>query len=244
MVDFKKLREKNISLAKKKIRESVSEDDFVIHTISNIDELAKITNVLTKRLRNWYELYLPEFSKKVSDNESFVKLILRKKKKELTQEMKLKQSMGKDLSNKDLKPMMELALRVNSLYNLRDELKSYLEEVMNSYCKNLFTITGTLLGAKLIEEGGSLKRLAMMPSSTIQMLGAEKALFRHLRTGAKPPKHGIILQHPLVASAKKANRGKYSRSLADKISIAVKADYFKGKFIGDKLKKELEEKLK
>jgi len=84
----------------------------------------------------------------------------------------------------------------------------------------------------------------MMPSSTIQMLGAEKALFRHLRTGAKPPKHGIILQHPLVASAKKANRGKYSRSLADKISIAVKADYFKGKFIGDKLKKELEEKLK
>jgi len=162
----------------------------------------------------------------------------------LMQEMNIKESMGTELSAKDLKPIMEIALRINSLYKLKENLKEYLEQVMNSYCKNLSTITGALLGAKLLEQAGSLKKLAMMPSSTVQLLGAEKALFRHLKTGARPPKHGTILQHPLVSSAKKTNRGRYSRVLADKITIAVKTDYFKGKFIGDKLKTELEERLK
>ncbi|MFC2135810.1 hypothetical protein ACFLTH_14430 [Bacteroidota bacterium] len=244
MTDFKKLRKKNISLAKKTIRESISEDNYIIQTINNIEELAKVTNVLTKRLRDWYNLYLPEFSRSVSDNEAFVKLILSKKKKELIKELKITETMGKDLASKDLKPMLELALRIQSLFNLRDELKKYLEEIMNSYCKNLFTISGTLIGAKLIEAAGSLKKLAMMPSSTIQLLGAEKALFRHLKTGARPPKHGLILHHPLVASANKDKKGKYSRVLADKLNIAIKADYFKGEFIGDKLMKELKEKLK
>lgn len=244
MIDFEKLREKSISLTKKKVQESVSEDNFIIHTINNIEELTKTSNSLTKRLRHWYALCLPELSKKVSDNEAFVRLVLSKKRKELIQELKIKESMGKDLSKKDLKPIMELALRLQSINNLKSELKSYLEQKMNSHCKNLFMITGALLGAKLIEEAGSLKRLAMMPSSTIQLLGAEKALFRHLKTGARPPKHGIIIHHPIVSAAAKAKKGKFARVLADKISIAVKTDYFKGTFIADKLKKELEEKLK
>jgi len=88
-----------------------------------------------------------------------------------------------------------------------------------------------------------LKKLAEMPSSTIQLLGAEKALFRHMRTGAKVPKHGILIQHPLMAKTKKEIHGKVARALADKISIAAKVDYFKGKFVADKLKKMLEEKF-
>lgn len=82
------------------------------------------------------------------------------------------------------------------------------------------------------------------PASTIQVLGAEKALFRHMKTGAKPPRHGVIVQHPLLSGAPQKMHGKIARALADKISIAVKVDYFKGKFIGDKLRKGLEEKFR
>jgi nucleolar protein 56 len=82
-----------------------------------------------------------------------------------------------------------------------------------------------------------------MPASTIQILGAEKALFRHMKTGAKPPRHGIIISHPLIARAPDKMHGKIARALADKLSIASKVDYFKGNFIGDKLKKSLEEKF-
>lgn len=243
-MDLQKLREKNLLLTRKKIKESVSEDNYIVHAVNNIEELAKVTNALTKRLRWWYALYLPEFSKKVSDNEAFVDLITSKNKTQLMQEMKLKETMGKNLDPKDLKPMMDLAKSINSLYKLRDGLKEYLDQVVSSYCKNMFSIAGSLMVAKLINSAGSLRKLAMMPSSTIQLLGAEKALFRHLKTGSNPPKHGIILQHNIVSSTKKANRGKYARVFADKLSIAAKTDYFKGKFIGDKLKKKLEEKLK
>ena len=82
-----------------------------------------------------------------------------------------------------------------------------------------------------------------MPASTIQILGAETALFRHMKTGAKPPRHGLIVNHPLIAKAPDRMHGKIARALADKISIASKVDYFQGQFIGDKLKKELEEKV-
>ena len=115
---------------------------------------------------------------------------------------------------------------------------------MKTYCPNLLAVTGISLGAKLMSKAGSLKRLVLMPASTIQVLGAEKALFRHMKTGAKPPRHGIIIKHPLISSAKQKEHGKRARTLADKIAIAVKVDYFKGKFIGDKLNKSIQEKFK
>lgn len=242
MKSLKELRKKNIKRSKEKIRESVSEDNYILNAINNIDDLAKVTNKLTKRLRDWYSIYLPEFSRKVSDNERFVELILEKDKDNIMGEMKIKESMGKDLSKRDLDPIIGLAKKIDSLYDLREELKAYLEKVMGEYCKNLLSVAGALLGAKLIREAGSLKKMAMMPSSTIQLLGAETALFRHLKTGSKPPKHGVILQHPIVSSAKKRNRGKNARILADKISLAAKTDYFKGEFIADRLLKELEDK--
>jgi len=244
MTDLKKLREKSIALAKKNIRESVSEDNFIIHSINNIDELVTITNSLTKRLRHWYAICLPEYSRLVTDNEAFVRLILTKNRKEQLQELKIKESMGVELSKKDLEPIINLASKISSLYELRDELTIYIEGVLSKYCKNTFVVAGGLMSARLIKEAGSLRKLAMMTSSTVQLLGAEKALFRHLKTGARSPKHGLILHHPLVSSAKRDKRGKCARALADKLSIAVKTDYFKGKFIGDKLKAELEEKLK
>ena len=114
---------------------------------------------------------------------------------------------------------------------------------MDGLCPNTKAICGAYLGAKLIEHAGSFKRLSEMPASTIQILGAEKALFRHLKTGAKPPRHGLIVNHLLIANAPDSMHGKIARALADKIAIASKVDYFKGNFIGDKLIKELEQKF-
>ncbi|MFC1801226.1 C/D box methylation guide ribonucleoprotein complex aNOP56 subunit, partial [Nanoarchaeota archaeon] len=110
------------------------------------------------------------------------------------------------------------------------------------YCPNLLELCGSTIGSGLIELAGSLKRLATFPSSTVQLLGAEKALFRHIRTGARSPKHGLILQHPLVQNAKE--KGKAARALADKISLASRLDFFKGEFKAKEMRKELEKKFK
>lgn len=85
--------------------------------------------------------------------------------------------------------------------------------------------------------------MAMMSSSKIQVLGAEKAMFRALRTGSRPPKHGLIFQHPLIHSAPRRQRGKLARVLAGKLATAARADAFSGRFIGDKLRRDLEERI-
>jgi nucleolar protein 56 len=106
---------------------------------------------------------------------------------------------------------------------------------------NLAFIAGPVLGAKLIEKAGSLKRLGMIPSSTIQVLGAEKAMFRALKSNARPPKHGLVYQHPYVNSAARDKRGSRARSLAAKIAIAARADVFSGDFIAKALVSQLKD---
>ena len=97
---------------------------------------------------------------------------------------------------------------------------------MEDIAPNLRLLVGSSLGAKLISHAGGLKRLATYPSSTVQIMGAEKALFRHLKSGDRPPKYGLIYQHPQVRGAKWWNRGKIARMLAGKISLAVRRDVF------------------
>ncbi len=243
MGKFDKLREQSIKLVKKKLKESVHQDNLIIQAINAMEDIDKVANMLTTRLREWYSLYNPEFSESIFNQEKFTELIIKKDKKTLLKEINAKDSMGADLDKKDISAILFFAKQINELYISKKELQKYLESSMKNICPNLLAVTGATLGAKLLAKVGSLKRLMFMPASTIQVLGAEKALFRHMKTGAKPPRHGIIIKHPLIASAKQAEHGKRARTLADKISIAVKVDYFKGKFIGDKLNKELEEKF-
>jgi len=241
---FNKTKEYNTIITKQKVKNSVQNDNLIVQTINHIDEITKIINMLVKRLREWYELYNPEFSKSVFDHEKFIDLILLKTKKELLEQIKIKPelSMGAELKENNIKPILELAKQAKALYEFKAEQTKYLEKLMQETCPNITAITGPLLGARLISLGGSLQHLVELPSSTIQLLGAEKALFRHIRAGTKAPKHGILIEHPLVMEAK--NKGKAARMIANKISIAAKVDLYKGKFIGDKLRKDLEKKLK
>ncbi len=130
-----------------------------------------------------------------------------------------------------------------NLEKLRDTISTKIESLANKVCPNLSTLVGPIIAARLIASAGSLKRLATLPSSTIQVLGAEEAFFRHLKSGAKCPKHGIILRVPWVRNSPKKLRGKIARTLAAKIAMAAKIDYYGGEFVGDNLKEDMERRV-
>ncbi|MEK6891996.1 MAG: hypothetical protein AABX25_02305 [Nanoarchaeota archaeon] len=236
---------KNLQLTKLEVKNSVNEDVLIIQSIKSVDELDKAINILAKRLREWYDLYNPEFSRSVESHEKFIEEILESQKDELLKKIniKMEDSFGADFEQENLEPLRNLTHQIYDLYQLRKNQLDYISKLMDEYCQSIKAICDVMIAAKLLEHAGSLKRLSEMPASTIQILGAEKALFRHMKTGARSPKHGVIVSHSLIAKAPMKLHGKIARSLADKISIAAKVDYFKGQFIGDKLRKDLEEKF-
>ena len=240
---FKEFYDKNVEITKQKIKESVSEDSFIVNAISNINELDRATNTLIKRLREWFALYLPEYEHEMHSQEIFVQSVINKKKIELMEELNIKETMGADFNEIHVKEIQLLAERISSLQLLRKEHEDYLEKIMIKYCPNILELAGTTIGAKLLELAKSLKRLAMLPASTIQLLGAEKALFRHIKSGSKSPKYGVIFAHQLIQGSKRSVRGKAARMLADKLSICARIDFFKGEFKGKEYRLMLEEKL-
>ena len=245
---FSQLYKKNLDITKNSIKASVNDGSLIIQTINSIEEVNKTINLLTKRLREWYSLYNPEISNKIADHENFAITITKKSKKQLLKEFDFdeKDSMGTDLKEKDVSAILLLATQVNNFYKLKKYYENYLEGLEKTACPNFATVAGFAIAGKLISHAGSLRRLVEMPASTIQILGAEKALFRHMRNKKRnlPPKFGLIHEHQLIQKSKDEMQGKAARALADKLSIAVKIDYFKGKFIGDKLKNGLVDKFK
>ena len=241
--DFRNI---NIELTKVDLRNSVKDDIIIIQVLHCLEELEVIINKLVKVLREWYELYNPELSKSIHAHEGFVELVLSKSKASFLKEIGLssQDSIGADLDEQSLTPINALASQIKSLFHLRKSQEAYMERVMKKLCPNLAEVAGAVIGARLIAHAGSLKHLSEVPASTVQIYGAEKALFRHMKTRAKMPRHGLIANHPLIAQAPQNMHGKIARALADKISIAARIDYFKGKFLGDKLKKTLIDKFK
>ncbi|MBI4983355.1 NOP58 family protein [Candidatus Woesearchaeota archaeon] len=240
---FEELHERNVLLTKQGIKAAVSEDWLIMQAIANVNELDRVTNLLVKRLREWYSLYFPELAIRIFSNEKFVDLVISRTKSGLITELKVKETMGADLNDSDVEEILLLAQQTRGQYRLREQHEQYLRRVMQAYCPNLMELAGVTIGAKLIELGRGLKNLALLPASTIQLLGAEKALFRHLKTGSQSPKYGILFSHPLVQKARLKDRGKVSRALADKLSLCARLDYFKGGFKANEYKKELEERF-
>ncbi len=245
---YSQFYKRNLEITKNSIKGSVNNDGLIIQTINGIGEIEKTMNLLTKRLREWYSLYNPEISNRIDDHEKFVSAIIKSSKKQLLKELNIDENalMGAELKDKDVSAILLLATQINNFYKLKKHYEDYLKELEKETCPNFAVVGGVTIAAKLISHAGSLKRLTEMPASTIQILGAEKALFRHMRNKKRnlPPKFGIIHEHQLIQKSGEKMYGKAARALADKLSIAVKIDYFKGKFIGDKLKKGLMEKFK
>jgi nucleolar protein 56 len=144
----------------------------------------------------------------------------------------------------DIQAIQECAREVFLTSKVREKLSQYLDGVMAQVAPNLRAVVGSAIGARLISIAGGLKQLAQMPASTIQLLGAEKAFFKALRTKGKPPKHGVIYQYPELRMSQKWQRGRIARALAGKIAIAAKVDSMSGEFVGDKLAADLKSRIK
>lgn len=251
-----------LALTRMRIQEqSGARDKMVMQAIEALDDIDKVINLLVSRLREWYALHFPELDEILPRHQQFVNFVKEIGNRENATAEKLKdlniseektkkilmakeKTMGAWMDERDLKVIQEFAAEINRLYNLRREIEDYIEKAMDDVAPNLKGLVGAKLGARLISLAGGLKELAMLPSSTIQVLGAEKALFRHLRSGAKPPKHGIIYQYPAINKSPWWQRGKIARALAGKLAIAARVDYFSGEYIAEELKKEIEARIK
>ena len=218
-------------LAIAKMKEaSKSEDKHLIQAINSIDEIDESISKLIERIREWYALYFPEMDV-IKNNETYVRLIAENKTKEKIIEAKpdvflIDSDYDEEINQSDLDIMNNYANSIYELQKSRKSIENYIEDKMESLAPNLKLLVGASLGAKLISHAGGLKRLATYPSSTVQIMGAEKALFRHLKSGDRPPKFGLIYQHPHIRGAKWWNRGKIARMLASKISLACRKDIF------------------
>ena len=207
------------------------DDKHLIQAINSIDEIDESISKLIERIREWYALYFPEMDL-IKNNETYIKLIYENKTKEEIVNAKSDAfpedmlDIEDDINPNDLDIMNNYAKSIYELQKTRKNIIDYIDVKMESIAPNLRLLVGSSLGAKLISHAGGLKRLASYPSSTVQIMGAEKALFRHLKSGDRPPKYGLIYQHPQVRGAKWWNRGKIARLLAGRISLAARKDVF------------------
>ena len=189
---------------------------MIIQAIHTIDELTKIINKLVANLRERYGYYAPRASR-IEDVDKFLEAL----------EKRTREDVGIDFTKNDLDSVSEISREINGLIKLEISQENYLESLTKEICPRLAETATPLIAARLIDHAGSLKHLAEIPSSTIQVLGAEKALFRHIKTGAKAPKFGVIFTHPEITKSPSELKGKTARHLSNEISKAAKIDFFR-----------------
>jgi nucleolar protein 56 len=224
----------------------IAEDRYIIQAVRAIDDLNKTANLLSERLHEWYSFHYPELGPDVGD-ERFAELIAQYgDRTEVAKQGGLpdaSSSVGAPLGDQDKAAVMAYAGALEGVFKTRGDIEAYIEERMKEIAPNLSHLIGPILAAKLIALAGGLERLARLPSSTVQMLGAEKAFFRHVTEGQDLPKHGVIFQHPLLHASPFWQRGKIARAMAAKIAIAAKSDAFGDNFIAEDLKNALDKRV-
>ena len=230
------------SLSRYKLKFSADKVDImIVQAIGLLDDLDKEINTYAMRVREWYGWHFPEMARILSDNMFYAKIVLRMgmrtecKKYDFsdilgdeTLEETLKKtaetSMGTEISESDLTNIKSLCEQVISLSEYRIQLFDYLKNRMAAIAPNLTMMVGELVGARLVAHAGSLLNLAKHPASTVQILGAEKALFRALKTKHDTPKYGLIYHASLIGQTAPKNKGKISRVLAAKTALAIRVD--------------------
>jgi nucleolar protein 56 len=208
------LREVSIALVRRKLRSLATVEQDVLQMIEALDDLDKTTNLLEERLYEWSLLHRDDLDRT----------------KDLT------------LSLTGQGPIDELATAITNLRRSRNMIEEAVSSSISTISPNLSELAGPLLAARLMSRAGSLRRLSELPSSSIQIMGAEKSLFKHLKGKAPSPKHGLIYRHPAIMNAPKRLRGKLARALSGKLSIAARIDYHSG-LISPEIKESLENRL-
>jgi len=234
-----------INLGKLRTSEPIPRDRNLVQAIRHLDDLIVSCNLMNERLHEWYGMHFPELGD-IAKDRRYCELIAKHGKRDgIIGELGLNiESIGSEMDDHDMNEITELSGTLRGIYDKRERAESYISELVDEVAPNMCALLGGTLAARLISSAGGLERLASLPSSTLQLLGAEKAMFRHLRSGKKGPKHGMIFQHPEVHHAPYWQRGKISRALAGKALIAAKVDNYKGEFVGGELLNEFNDKVK
>ncbi|KXS96512.1 hypothetical protein AC578_6297 [Pseudocercospora eumusae] len=229
------------SLSRHKLKFSPDKvDTMIIQAIALLDDLDKELNTYAMRVKEWYGWHFPELAKIINDNLAYSRLILAMGMRSNASSTDLSDilpeeietsvkaaaeiSMGTEITDEDLENIQALAEQVVGFTEYRAQLSSYLSARMQAIAPNLTTLVGELVGARLIAHAGSLMNLAKSPASTIQILGAEKALFRALKTKHDTPKYGLIYHASLIGQASGKNKGKIARMLATKSTLGLRVD--------------------
>ena len=217
-------------------------DSMIVNSVNLLEELDKEINNYGMRVREWYGWHFPELFRVVTDNFLYAKLVLAMGRRNgaLTEDLSnlltppqidelqkhAQKSLGTEISNDDLHCIQCLAQQVIELIEFRNEISEYIQQRMKAIAPNLSELVGASIGARLIAHAGSLCQLAKCAASTIQVMGAEKALFKALKDGKKTPKYGIIYHAQLVAHTDQKFKGAVSRSTAARAALSGRIDYF------------------
>ncbi|MEM4295511.1 MAG: hypothetical protein QXI89_02620 [Candidatus Anstonellales archaeon] len=222
------LREKFMQIAKQKLEEKRKRNDlYIIQLNRTLDDLYGIKNKLEERINEWAYIYG-----------------IKEKGKRLVEKIKeLKPDKDWIMEKERIEAIKNTAALIEKVEEEIENKENLIEKCTAQILPNAYALIGGKLVAKFLSLAGSIEKLAEMPASTIQVLGAERALFKHLRAKTKPPKHGILLLSHYVNKLPKHKRGKMARALASKLAIAFKAD-LSGHFIGKELKDAVEKRFK
>lgn len=255
------VRRVTLQLARAGIALATARRDLsAVQAVRAVDDLDKTLNLLAGRVREWYGLHFPEMDRIIEKHDTYARLVSKLgNRRNFTHDILVSEglpqdvanqladaaarSMGAQLEDLDLSVLQSFCQQMLDLYKFREKSEAYVGEVLKTVAPNMSAIVGASLSARLISIAGSLQNLAKMPASTLQVLGAEKALFRSLKTGARPPKHGVIFQHTAIHQSPRWQRGKIARALSGKLSIAARVDAFNGEFVGEKLRDDVAKKV-
>jgi nucleolar protein 56 len=254
-------RRVTMELARAGIATAAARRDLsAVQAVRAMDDLDKTLNLLAGRVREWYGLHFPEMDRIIERHDTYARLVSKLgNRRNFTQDALASEglpketseqlakaasrSMGANIDDSDLGILQSFCGLMLDLYKFREKTESYVDECLKQVAPNMSAIIGASLSARLMSIAGSLENLAKMPASTVQVLGAEKALFRSLKTGARPPKHGVIFQHTAIHQSPRWQRGKIARALSGKLSIAARVDAFGGEFVGEKLRASVDKKI-
>lgn len=223
-----------LALARRRMRKAVGPDDYAAQAVAAFDDLTEVSNRFLERLREWYGLHFPELAR-IVDDEKFLELVAEHGDR-AAMPLGAGESVGAALPPADRVAVMGFASLARDVARRRRQLEAHLEAGMRELAPNVTHLAGPIVGARLVALAGGLEPLARLPASTVQLLGAERALFRHLREGTRPPKHGVLFQHPTIRRAPRWQRGALARAFAGKLAIAARADAYTKRFIGEQLK--------
>ena len=224
-----------LSLSTRRLQGAIGRDRLIVQAVRSLDDLNRAINVFTERLYEWYSLHYPEMK-----NANIIETVARGRRDNIPG---FRSSTGVDLSEEDETALRQFAFTIQNLNREKKDLENYLSVAMKETARNFASLIDPLLAARLLAYAGSLEKLARMPASTIQLLGAEKAMFRHLHEKGRSPKYGMIYNSELIQKASAESRGKVARLLASRLMLAARIDYYSGRDDSVKMLREMKEEI-